>query len=88
MSGREASIRRLWLAAIFLFALAVRAVFLFGVFPNAPRLVPGLYTAVGMSFDGYDAIARRSIPCCSPGSTACSGRASPLCSGRTRCSGL
>lgn len=59
MSGREASIRRLWLAAIFLFALAVRAVFLFGVFPNAPRLVPGLYTAVGMSFDGYDAIARQ-----------------------------
>ena len=55
----EASIRRLWLAAIFLFALAIRAVFLFGVFPNASRIVPGLNISVGMSFDGYDAIARQ-----------------------------
>lgn len=55
----EASVRRLWLAAVFLFALAVRAVFLFEVFPNASRIVPGLNTSVGMSFDGYDAIARQ-----------------------------
>jgi 4-amino-4-deoxy-L-arabinose transferase-like glycosyltransferase len=55
----EAAVRRLWLAAIFLFALAVRAVFLFGVFPNSSRIVPGLNISVGMSFDGYDAIARQ-----------------------------
>lgn len=57
--GSDASVRRLWLAAVFLFALAVRAVFLFEVFPNASRIVPGLNTSVGMSFDGYDAIARQ-----------------------------
>lgn len=58
MNRAELRIPRLWLAAVFVFALAVRALFLFEVFPNAPRLVPGLSTSVGMSFDGYEAIAR------------------------------
>jgi 4-amino-4-deoxy-L-arabinose transferase-like glycosyltransferase len=49
----------MWLVAIFLFALAVRAFFLFELFPNASRI--GLNSSVGMAFDGYDAIARQLI---------------------------
>jgi 4-amino-4-deoxy-L-arabinose transferase-like glycosyltransferase len=59
-SGRpEAAAGRTWLIAVFLFALAVRAVFLFELFPNASRI--GLDSSVGMAFDGYDAIARQLI---------------------------
>lgn len=52
---------RTWLVAIFVFALAVRALALFVVLPNAGRIVPGLHSSVGMSFDGYEAIARQLV---------------------------
>jgi 4-amino-4-deoxy-L-arabinose transferase-like glycosyltransferase len=59
--GAEAAARRAWLLAVFCVALAVRALFLFELFPHASRIVPGLSTSVGMSFDGYEMIARQLV---------------------------
>jgi 4-amino-4-deoxy-L-arabinose transferase-like glycosyltransferase len=59
--GVEPASRRAWLIAVFCFAFAVRALFLFALLPHASRIVPGLNTSVGMSFDGYELIARQLV---------------------------
>jgi 4-amino-4-deoxy-L-arabinose transferase-like glycosyltransferase len=59
MTGRWFESKRNALAVVFLVALAIRLAFLFVVLPLAPRLVPGLSTSPGMTFDGYHDIAQQ-----------------------------